>query len=190
MVLKTGPDRPVQLGTGVLFGSVLQKNWKFRKSSQKPETDGWTVKTANRHGWTGYGPVLGFPKLTVLKPKTIWEPSTTAPSKTHRNSPYLSPKLTVTPHHPKLTVTPHHPKLTVKLDLGSMCVCERERDGEGVKLSKKWIKETKKTKTTCIKNKRDEEDEDEDYSRCMDLNKWDGEDWKLLDCKDQDKQRL
>jgi hypothetical protein len=49
MVLKTGPDRLVQLGTGVLSGLVLQKNGKFEKSSQKPKTDGSTGKTANRH---------------------------------------------------------------------------------------------------------------------------------------------
>jgi hypothetical protein len=50
MVLKTGPDRPVQLGTGVQSGPVLLKNRKSRKSDQKPETADSTVKTANRHG--------------------------------------------------------------------------------------------------------------------------------------------
>jgi hypothetical protein len=87
IVLKTGPDRPVQPETGVLSGSVLQKNRKFKKSSQKPEINGSTVKTANRHGWIGYGPVLGFPKLTVLKPKTTKSQSQ---SQSHSHSLSLS----------------------------------------------------------------------------------------------------
>ena len=63
MVLKTGPDRPVQPGTGTLSGPVLWKNRKFKKNRQKPETGGSTVKTANRSGWTGFGPVPLIPKL-------------------------------------------------------------------------------------------------------------------------------
>jgi hypothetical protein len=50
MVLKTGPDRPVQPRTSVQSGSVLWKNRKLGKNGQKPETDGLTVKTANRTG--------------------------------------------------------------------------------------------------------------------------------------------
>jgi class 3 adenylate cyclase len=53
MVLKTGPDRPVQPvqpETGVSSGPVLLKNRKSKKNDQKPETAGSTVKTANRHG--------------------------------------------------------------------------------------------------------------------------------------------
>ena len=57
MVLKTKSDRPVQLGIGVLSSLILLKNWKFEKSDQKPKTDGSTVKTANRHSWTDFGPV-------------------------------------------------------------------------------------------------------------------------------------
>ena len=63
MVLKTGSDRPVQPGTSTLFGPVLQKNQKFRKNRQKPKTGGLTVKTANRSGWTGFGPIPLIPKL-------------------------------------------------------------------------------------------------------------------------------
>ena len=58
MVLKTGPDRPVQPGTGALSGPVLWKNRKFRKIGQKPETGGSIIRTANRISWTGFGPVL------------------------------------------------------------------------------------------------------------------------------------
>jgi hypothetical protein len=53
MVLKTGPDRPVQPvqpRTGAQSGSVLWKNRKLGKNGQKPETGGLTVKTANRTG--------------------------------------------------------------------------------------------------------------------------------------------
>jgi hypothetical protein len=53
MVLKTGPDRPVQPvqpGTDVLSGPVLFENRKFRKNAQKPETDGSIGITANRNG--------------------------------------------------------------------------------------------------------------------------------------------
>ena len=57
MVLKTGPDRSVQPGTGVQSGPVLLKNQKSGKSDKKPETAGSTVKIVNRHGWTGFGPV-------------------------------------------------------------------------------------------------------------------------------------
>ena len=66
MVLKTGSDRPVQPvqpGTGVQSGPVLLKNRKSEKSNQKPETVGSIVKTANRHGWTGFGPVQLLTKL-------------------------------------------------------------------------------------------------------------------------------
>ena len=63
MVLKTGSDRPVQLGIGPLSGSVLWKNRKFRKISQKPKTSGSTIRTANRSGWTGFGPVPLITKL-------------------------------------------------------------------------------------------------------------------------------
>ena len=63
MVLKTGSDRPVQPETSTLFSPVLQKNQKFRKNRQKPETGGLTVKTANRSGWTGFGPIPLIPKL-------------------------------------------------------------------------------------------------------------------------------
>jgi hypothetical protein len=53
MVLKTGPDRPiqpVQPGTGVSPGPVLLKNRKFRKTIQKSETDGSIGITANWNG--------------------------------------------------------------------------------------------------------------------------------------------
>ena len=50
MVLKTGPDWPVQPGTGVQSGPVDWKNWKIRKMGQKPDTAGSTIKTANRSG--------------------------------------------------------------------------------------------------------------------------------------------
>ena len=63
MVLKTGPDWPVQPRTGVQSGPVLWKNRKIRKISQKPETAGSTINTANRSGWTGFGPVPLIPKL-------------------------------------------------------------------------------------------------------------------------------
>jgi hypothetical protein len=66
MVLKTGPDRPVQPvqpQTGAQSGPVLQKNRKNGKIDQKPETAGSTGKTANRSGWTGFGPVRLIPKL-------------------------------------------------------------------------------------------------------------------------------
>ena len=63
MVLKTGSDRPVQPGTSTLFGPVLQKNQKFRKNRQKPETGGLIVKIANRSGWIDFGPVPLIPKL-------------------------------------------------------------------------------------------------------------------------------
>ena len=145
MVLKTGPDRSVQLGTGVLFGSVLQKNWKFRKSSQKPETDGSTVKTANRHGWTGYGPVLGFPKLTVLKPKTTKSQSKSKPVLTLEETRSTLERMKSTlerrkqrwrtswqcPLKPLFDVTMEvaykwRSSWREKLDLGSMCVWGRE----------------------------------------------------------------
>ena len=48
------------------------------------------MKTANRHGWTSYGLVLGFPKLTVLMPKT-----TKSQSKSHSFQPFLSLPLTL-----------------------------------------------------------------------------------------------
>ena len=63
MVLKTGPDRPVQPGTGIQSGPVFWKNRKNEKIVQKPETAGSTVKTANRSGWTSFGPVRLIPKL-------------------------------------------------------------------------------------------------------------------------------
>jgi hypothetical protein len=63
MVLKTGPDRPVQPGTGIQSGPVLLKNRKIKKIGQKPETAGSTIKTANRSGWTGFSPVPLIPKL-------------------------------------------------------------------------------------------------------------------------------
>jgi hypothetical protein len=50
MVLKTGPDWPVQPGTGVQLGPVLWKNRKNGKIGQKQETAGSTAKTANRSG--------------------------------------------------------------------------------------------------------------------------------------------
>ena len=63
MVLKTGPDRPVQLEIDALSGQVLWKNRKIRKISQKLETDGSTKKTVNRTGWTGFGLVPLILKL-------------------------------------------------------------------------------------------------------------------------------
>ena len=63
MVLKIGPDRPVQPGTGVQSDLVLWKNRKIRKIGQKPETVSSTIKTANQSGWTGFGPVPLIPKL-------------------------------------------------------------------------------------------------------------------------------
>ena len=63
MVLKTGPDRPVQPRTGVQSSPVRWKNRKIRKMGQKPETAGSTIKTANRSGWTGFGPVPLITKL-------------------------------------------------------------------------------------------------------------------------------
>ena len=55
MVLKTGPDRPVQPWTGIVSGPVLWKNRKFRKIGQKPEIGGSTIIIANRSDWTGFG---------------------------------------------------------------------------------------------------------------------------------------
>ena len=66
MVLKMGPDRPVQSvqpRIGALSHSVLWKNWKLGKSDQKPETGGSTVKTANRSGWISFGPIPLILKL-------------------------------------------------------------------------------------------------------------------------------
>ena len=63
MVLKIGPNRLVQPGTGALSGPILWKNRKFRKIGQKLETGGSTVKTTNRSGWTSFGPVWLISKL-------------------------------------------------------------------------------------------------------------------------------
>ena len=164
MVLKIGPNRPVQPGTGVLSGSILQKNRKLKKNSQKLETNDSTVKTANWHGWTGYGPVLGFPKLTVLKPKTTKSQSQSQShsltftligfdldlrrslSHTDKRVEVLTSKETRStlerrkqrqrtswrcPLKPLFDVTVEvaykwRSSWREKLDLGSMCMCERE----------------------------------------------------------------
>ena len=48
--VQSGPDRPVQPETGVQSGPVLWKNRKIRKIDQKRKTAGSTIKTANRSG--------------------------------------------------------------------------------------------------------------------------------------------
>uniref|UniRef100_A0A2N9G3T0 Uncharacterized protein n=1 Tax=Fagus sylvatica TaxID=28930 RepID=A0A2N9G3T0_FAGSY len=66
MVLKTGPDRPVQPGTGVQSGPILLKNRKSGKSDQKPKTAGSTMKTANRHRFEALSlSVTRFGRLAV-----------------------------------------------------------------------------------------------------------------------------
>ena len=178
MVLK--PDRTGRFNRRPVFYPVRfsKKTENLEKivKNRKPTVQ----KTANRHGWTGYGPILGFPKLTVLKLKT---------TKSHSFQPFLSLPLTLnlnlnltligldldlrrswsrtnkrvevlTSEETRSTMErrkqhqrtswwcPLKPLFDVtvevvykwwsswrdKLDLGSMCV--RERDD--VKLSKKW----------------------------------------------------
>ena len=91
MVLKTGPDRPVQPGTGVQSGPVSWKNRKIRKMGQKPETASSTIKTANRSGWTGFGPV---PLITKLHRFGL-TPVTPLP---HAGDPSASRRLPPLPH--------------------------------------------------------------------------------------------
>ena len=53
MVLKTGPDRPVQLWTGLYTGPVMWKIQKFKKKGEKPVTGGLIGITGDRSGQTG-----------------------------------------------------------------------------------------------------------------------------------------
>ena len=91
MVLKTGPDRPVQPRTGVQSSPVRWKNRKIRKMGQKPETAGSTIKTANRSGWTSFGPV---PLITKLHRFGL-TPVTPLP---HAGDPSASRRLPPLPH--------------------------------------------------------------------------------------------
>ena len=50
MVLKIGPNRPVQPGTGAQSGSILLKNRNLRKNEKKPGTAGfnWEPDRSNQ----------------------------------------------------------------------------------------------------------------------------------------------
>ena len=54
MVLKTGPDRPVQPWTGLYTGPVMWKIQKFNKNQEKPVTGGLIGITGDRNDRTGY----------------------------------------------------------------------------------------------------------------------------------------
>ena len=54
MVLKTRPDRPVQLWTDLYTGLVMWKIRKFKKNQEKPVTGSLIGITGDRNDRTGY----------------------------------------------------------------------------------------------------------------------------------------
>ena len=66
MVLKIGPDRSVQLGTGLQFGLVILQNRKLHKGIKNWEIAVSTGKTKNLDGLTGFKTVQLGCQYTVV----------------------------------------------------------------------------------------------------------------------------